>query len=107
MTKRILAAALPFLIALALASGVQAQRLQVEIYMTYNEAVRTVRETGGAVHACRRVGRRHFHCRATWWLEQHEAEVEPDGSLVNETVAYIPEERACEVGLKGLRLNGV
>jgi hypothetical protein len=79
--------------------------VRIVLVLTHSQAVSAVRTSGGAVHDCWRIAPRHFRCKATWWYERHEAEVEPDGSLVNETIAYLPEELTCEVGLKGLTIN--
>lgn len=106
MTNRIVAVTIALLaVTLSLVGSSRAEVIEVERVLTYREAVEQVRASGGAVHRCRRVAPRHFHCRATWWYEQHEAEVEPDGTLVNETVTYIPEEGVCEVGLKGISVT--
>ena len=59
-----------------------------------------IRQEGGHPHGCERLGLRTIRCHATYWSERHEAEQEPDGSLVNEVVTYESEERSVTVALR-------
>lgn len=96
---------LGLLTAAFLAGGARAETIIAIQYMSWGDAVKMVRAGGGHVHRCQRIALRHFRCRATYWFLLHEAEVEPDGSLVNEVVRPFPEELIADVGLKGVRLS--
>ena len=73
------------------------------VVLTEPEAVEMVRAAGADVGDCIRIAARHFRCDAVYWFERHEAEVEDDGSLVNETSEWVPVPAVCDVGLKGVR----
>ncbi len=69
-------------------------------FILTGEAARNlIRGEGGHPHECKRLGPRRLRCNATFWYERHEAEEEEDGSLVNEVVTPVSEERWVVVGL--------
>lgn len=71
----------------------------MRLVLTGDSARAIVRAGGGHPHKCHRLSRVRFLCEATYWYQRHEAEEEPDGTLVNEVVTYLPETRSSIVGI--------
>lgn len=88
-----------------LAASANAARVRAIIVMEAPEAVQSVKATGGHVQSCTRTGYQHFRCEANYWFERHEAEVEEDGTLINEVVVYVRRPAVCEVGTRGVRVT--
>lgn len=95
MKRALLLAALVLVLG---ASGAQAGGPR--LILTGEGARDLIRAEGGHPHKCERLSPLRIRCRATFWYERHEAEAEPDGTLVNERVTYISKERWREVAVK-------
>lgn len=89
-------------VAVGLLSG-NAEAINYVIVLPRPEARQMVRESGGAVHSCRRTAPRHFNCRATYWTVRHEGEELEPGVITETNSEPIPEELTVSVGLRGVR----